>query len=473
MWRTRAALWIVGAFSIATLGVFRSAAQEAGAATAPNLLSFSSGTIVRAYTKSITNVAFLAEGLADDDANAPVLADGATGVLQIVYELPGVAALSNISMTLDPAADTAIAVSTTSATTGFQDIGHAKAAGAQTVSVANAKARWVRVTMSAVDGKLPIKRIGATGTIAARPATAPAPSGDFWELDDAINDAGGVRAKPADANAYHLEVTQMGDGMNGVACNNGDYDATFPGTLQGRTWSFLSATCAGGCAEIEKKDAAGHFVVNDEGTLIVGISNNANDQPAMRAFLRAPGRPLPTSCTPQQTGKGPTKVLVLLALPGDMNYPFPDESAIASSFKDFSFQATSAAAVTPALLKGADIVLFLGLCRPEFVFNTQQVAAVMDWVRAGHKLLIQDSDMCGSGTNHSFSPYPFETNNPGAQGKSSHTLLIVENDSLGSADRNDTDHFVDVAAYANAPTNDLGDAGTVVTQDSHWCGHLF
>jgi hypothetical protein len=42
--------------------------------------------------------------------------------------------------------------------------------------------------------------------------------------------------------------------------------------------------------------------------------------------------------------------------------------------------------------------------------------ALMTWVAAGHKLIIQDSDDCTPGPDYSFIPYRFTTNNPGAQG---------------------------------------------------------
>jgi outer membrane protein OmpA-like peptidoglycan-associated protein len=466
---------MLSAIALAAAGArFTIAAAPLQKAAPPsvNLLSYSSGTIVRSYTKGITSVELIADGGADADGNPPGVAEGTAGPVQIVYELPGVATLSSLVVTLNAAANVGVAVSTTSAGAGFRDVGAARAAGvSQTIAgAAGAKARWIKVTAALADGKLPIQAITASGTLAARPAGAPAPAGDFFVLDQTINEEGGVRSKPADPKAKHLEVTAIGDALNALECDDAEYTLSFPGRFDGRTWSFLSTECAGACAEISAKEATGHFVINDEGTLLVGVDNKKN----MRVFVRAAGRQLPLYCAPQTAGTGATNVLALANSPGDNSFPVLDADAAASArLKNYTFHLSGLGLLTPALLKNVDIVALIAACRPEFVFNAQQTAALMDWVQAGHKLLIQDSDYCGEGTRYDFLPYRFVTDNPGAKGSTGHTLLIVENDTLGTADKNDSQHYVDVSAYAAEPVNDLGDANTVVTQDAHWCGHLF
>ena len=96
----------------------------------------------------------------------------------------------------------------------------------------------------------------------------------------------------------------------------------------------------------------------------------------------------------------------------------------------------------------------------------------MQWVSAGHKLLIVDSDVCGK-SSYAFLPYAFTTSNPGANGASGDRLIVVEPDALGTTDKNDAAHYFDPQAFINKGSNQLGDANIVTTQDPHWCGHLF
>jgi hypothetical protein len=276
------------------------------AATGPNLLSFTSGTIVRSYSKAIAHVEQIAEGASNDNDNAPSLADGTTGPLQITYELPGVATLSSLTVTLDPAADVAVAASTASATTGFQDVGQTKSSGA-IAGASGVKARWVRVTTAAVDGKLSIKKIVATGTLAPRPANAPHPTGDFWAVDDQLNNAGGVRKKAEGEQPEHLEVVQIGDSLNGVRCSEATLETAYPGKFDGRSWTFRHL--ASGSLE----NFHGTFVINDEGSLIAGVDVGSDGRTVMRAFIRAvPSTPsLPQYCGGRKMGSVGTSVLVL------------------------------------------------------------------------------------------------------------------------------------------------------------------
>jgi len=98
--------------------------------------------------------------------------------------------------------------------------------------------------------------------------------------------------------------------------------------------------------------------------------------------------------------------------------------------------------------------------------------ALIAWVAAGHKLLIQDSDSCAGNRTpkYEFLPYKFATVNPGASG-SPGLAGILENSTLVSARKRDAS-FIDPEAWKNGP-NDLGDSNIVVQNDPRWCGAMW
>ena len=95
-----------------------------------------------------------------------------------------------------------------------------------------------------------------------------------------------------------------------------------------------------------------------------------------------------------------------------------------------------------------------------------QLAAVRDWVGAGHKLIVYDSDECAQPVNYDWLAYCFTTSNPGAQGSASGEFLIVAEDSMISADPHSP-------VYADeremSTRTEIGDANVMVTHDVHWC----
>ncbi len=423
-----------------------------------NLLSFASGTIVRSYTPGLTSV----ETIAD---NGGGLDEGVKGPVQVVWELPGVATLSSLTLTLDDESKGTVAASTTSATDGFRDLGTAQgtqqATGTKIAGAAGTKARWIRVTATIASTSPPISRFVATGTIAPRPPTAPPITGDYWAYGAKLHANGRVLAKPSDEKPARLEVTQIADSINGLQCTVSGFDSGYPGKLTGRAWSYQT--------EYAGNQTSGTLIVNDESTVIVGTDENAV---AMIAFVRASGGPLPEYCGTKKFGTGPSNTLVLQSPHWDDPYPGA-EAETRVQFKNVSLTFAGASLLTPTLLSGTDTVVLNGLCRPAFLLNGAQTAALMQWVQAGRKLLIMDSDMCGESVSYDFLPYKFKSNNPGAQGAEGHVLVVVENDSLGTAEKADASHFVDAPAYVKDANQQLGDANTVVTQDDHWCGHLF
>jgi hypothetical protein len=102
--------------------------------------------------------------------------------------------------------------------------------------------------------------------------------------------------------------------------------------------------------------------------------------------------------------------------------------------------------------------------------------ALVAWLANGNKLIVADSDVCGSNEvpDYSFLPYPFATSNPGARAAAS-ALQIVERNFLVSPDSHDPG-FLDEPSWRlrknGNESNDLGDSNTVIKYDDHWCGAL-
>ena len=100
--------------------------------------------------------------------------------------------------------------------------------------------------------------------------------------------------------------------------------------------------------------------------------------------------------------------------------------------------------------------------------------ALVAWVAAGHKLIIQDSDDCMPGPNYGFVPFRFKTDTPGARGAEGSDLRFVETNQM-LQDRAGRPGFLDVEAWVNGVRkhrNELGDASVFVAWDANWCGQL-
>jgi hypothetical protein len=135
---------------------------------------------------------------------------------------------------------------------------------------------------------------------------------------------------------------------------------------------------------------------------------------------------------------------------------------------------------TPAILApalGFDTLVMAQMCNGNARMKALSPAfkqALMAWVAAGHKLIIQDSDECVPGPDYSFIPYRFKTDTPGARGAPGFNLKFVESNQMlqGRAGR---PGFLDVDAWVQGVRpyrNELGDANTFVAWDANWCGQL-
>src|ERR1700685_2954314 len=118
-------------------------------------------------------------------------------------------------------------------------------------------------------------------------------------------------------------------------------------------------------------------------------------------------------------------------------------------------------------------VISRGACNMPNIMGREQLAMLDAWVAAGHKLILGTTG-CNDPTRSDFSWLPYPTTVPGPGPASTNASLIqVESDALGSNDRNDAAHFVDVTAYVANANNDLAAAIPITSTDPHWCGHFF
>lgn len=433
-------------------GVTPGASPAATATPQPNLLSMKSGAILRAYPAA-----------QEDPSNAPEDGfrpeDNAAGPWVYVYELPGTAKLTRVGATLPSKDDqghgatAAFAVSTTGPAAGFADVGtlSSNANSAEQTLPVNATARWVRVTINRNGTGSAISTMAAYGDVITSTSLNTI-AGTYVQYNHPY--AGGAfESKPDDKDPWYLQVVTAGtNGINGQKCFNGHTGDAFPGTLDGRVWNWQRSNAT-----------TGTLVANDDGSMLVG-------EPDDDVWVRYNG-PRPKFCAPQYAGTGPVNVTVLQSNSWSTLYPTGDDQLKDAPRYRFGF--VPAGLLDATVLAKSSMAILNGVCEPGEYLNAAQGQLLMNWVQNGHKLLIDDADMCGRPTTYAFLPYQFKSNNPGAQGAKGDRLILVEDDSLGTSDKSDKAHFLDATAYAKENSNQLGDANTVTTQDPHWCGHLF
>jgi outer membrane protein OmpA-like peptidoglycan-associated protein len=416
----------------------------------PNLLSWKNGAIVRAYP-----VLRLTENFDPNDIVEGVnYVQNASGPFVFVYELPGTASIASFTAQLprvEPSsapATVTFAVSTSGAGGDFKDVGtltaHPTDDNPQTLP-ANVAARWVRVTANGPR----FESIGATGTLPPVGATV-SPAGIYVELVPSPYKNGTLDPTDTGNDPWYRRLVAMGKGLTAVRCFNGHTGDAYPGTFDGRYWTF------------GKGSGSARLVLNDDASMIVGSDTDQDPRYLLRTSAQ------PKFCEPQSSGSGPHHVLVLDRQGPASFWPMDD-----NSLPGYSYDRIDAGMLDDAALSGHELAIFNMVCHPLEQISPEQAATLVAWVAAGHKLLIIDSDSCTPKTDYSFLPYAFDTSNPGAQGASGDRLIIVENDALGTSDKSDTDHFFDPKTFINGGSNQLGDANIVTTQDAHWCGHLF
>ncbi len=406
----------------------------------PNLLAWSNGTIVRSYPANAQNDP---RDFSHDGVEMPTPAP-----VTVVYELPGPATFTSFSAFLPLAPENApspsvdIAVGNSGATGSFQDVGTMAGNNETKTLTSSATGRWVRVSSN---GQVP-GRVEAFGTIAPLPSTV-VPSGIYVESVQPY--AKGVFTNaPSEASPWYRKVVTIGDSMTAVRCYDGRWDAPYPGTRNGRIWNFSDG---GSWSQASINDDASLIVGSDGGGQVVLIRVNT----------------VPKWCAPQTVGTGPHHVLVLDSEGTRGLWPVAE-----NSMPGYTYTRMHASMFDQSALNGQEFAILNALCDASTYMSKGQTSALTDWVRAGHKLLIVDADVCPK-SSYAFLPYPFLTSNPGAKGASGDRLIVVESDALGATDKTDTAHYFDPQVFINHGSNQLGDANIVTTQDPHWCGHLF
>jgi outer membrane protein OmpA-like peptidoglycan-associated protein len=417
----------------------------------PNLLSAGNGTILRSYSPAVLdgmndgNLANAAGGIGTE------LPDAAKPPFVFTFELPGPATINGFQASLRDAAangptpSVAFAVSTTGADRGFSDVGTI-ASGSTTLS-ANTQARWVRVTANQL-----FNSVGATGTIAPPPALDP--TGIF--VEDIYPDKNGAFVTTgAHDGDRRVRFVRVGTALVGTECTQTDLFGPYIGQLAGRNWSARYPGNTHG------NPTAVRAVVNDDASIIAGT----NEGGTAIFFSRTTERP--AFCMARSSGTGPHGILVLDQDP--MGTFYPADSQV--PFAGYTFTSIGASMFDGSALVGKEAAIARDTCKVPDLMAPEQQALLLQWVTAGHKLLLAGGE-CGNGSDFTWLPYPFTSVGPGPE--TTHASLIqIENSALGTNDKNDTPHFVDVNAYAQGANNNLVNAAAVTTTDPHWCGHLF
>ncbi len=126
----------------------------------------------------------------------------------------------------------------------------------------------------------------------------------------------------------------------------------------------------------------------------------------------------------------------------------------------------------PNVISNYDTVVLLQICNiGSWLGDSTWRDALDSWIQAGGKLIIYDSDACGTLTlDYSNFVFPFSTNNPCQCGSNLGTLEIVEDNTLSSNDPT-SPYYIDVAPIEQN-TDAVGDASVMLTQDSHWKGDM-
>jgi len=219
------------------------------------------------------------------------------------------------------------------------------------------------------------------------------------------------------------------------------------------------------------------------------VPAGAPPPPPPADVLAGDGCSVPPPASEVQPPAKPESRKVLVVANNPRNYPpmaFTPKDKVGtvdySIYGRVEFVVVFAADASPVMLlpaQGFDTVVLAQVCDIKKSVPDAFKKTLVPWVAAGHKLIIQDSDRCGSSTNnlpdYSFLPFPFATSNPGAMGAKGKLLIFSEENPIGNG-KPGTPGYLDLEGWVNATGgehNELGDSNTIIKYDPHWCGHLF
>jgi outer membrane protein OmpA-like peptidoglycan-associated protein len=419
----------------------------------PNVLSVANGTILRSY--SPPDLDGMNDGNLRDAANGigSELPASAKPPYVFTFELPAAATITGLTAALRAAPDTGppasvkFELSNVSADSGYADAGTVTTTAPSPLPVGNVKARWVRVTANQL-----FDRIGASGTLDP-PAAALHVSGIYVEQADPDKNGAFVQTGTK-AGYLRARLTQVGSALVATECASNDVKGTYVGDLDGRRWN---ATNFGNKDDNPDYERA---AVNDDGSIVAGVTSGG-----AQFFTRTTENP--AFCIPRLTGTGTHRVLVLDQDPVREWYPTDASPPLAG----YAFSAIGAGMLDESMLAGIETLVTRNACKIPFSLAPEQQALLLKWVAAGHKLIVAGGG-CNGGSDFTWLTYPFSSAGPGPETTNA-SLIQIENDALGTNDKNDAAHFVDVGAYVKDANAQLAGSAVVTTNDPHWCGHFF
>jgi len=192
----------------------------------------------------------------------------------------------------------------------------------------------------------------------------------------------------------------------------------------------------------------------------------------------APGigvSPLPTPARLSMLGTPLPPITSTTGLRSSQNVALVDPYYFMPRPRAYNFTDILVGDISTATLASFDTLVLSQVCDVGTALSTSQKQAIVDWVGAGGKFIIYDSDVCGGYSflatgvplvDYSWLPYPFVTDNPGGRGSSSGHFTVVVNDTMVSNDPT-SPYYIDAAAI---DLTEIGDANVMITQDPHWCG---
>lgn len=140
---------------------------------------------------------------------------------------------------------------------------------------------------------------------------------------------------------------------------------------------------------------------------------------------------------------------------------------LSSAAGDITFEEITLDQLNLATLANYDTLVLSQVCNISQQ-PSERLYAIVDWLGAGHKLIIYDADDCATAVDYHWLPFNFMTNNPGALGSTSGTLTVVTDEAMVAADPAHP-AYIDPAGFAGI---EIGDANVMVTQDLRWCGDI-
>ena len=380
-----------------------------------------------------------------------------TGTPELVFELPAVAQIAQITAIVNLPAGSSARLRFAASTQNDRDFTDAGTIALQATSPADTTgslqtplaARWLRVQVERTPRTpVRIQSIVASGSLAVPGSGAPfsgrwAPAENVSGSSDRVfgTTKGSVPASGPPTGQDQIAAVQRADRLTAATC-----------TYTRDVWR---GPVVGGTATL---DGGGTLNVVAGGALLVGVANN--EQIIARRITSAPGCDFPA------VGNGSPVTIIA-------RYPRSLESAAdPNRIPGHRYATYLLPTVTAEALQRSKLVVLAMSCAASKDSDPQQQQALLDSVRRGGVLIIRDADACAK-SEYGFIPYPFTTLASGAGGARGSVLSIVDSSLLASSDPADTQHHVDTAAYLKSRSQQIGDADVIRTDDKHWCGLMF